>query len=61
MAAGIFNGDTGPLLSRLQKKRESGDYDDFFVVSNEEAAEQMKAAEYILGEVKKYLEAKYEM
>lgn len=61
VATGIFNGETGRLLSRLQKKRESGDYDDFFVVSNEEAAEQMKAAECILGEVKKYLEIKYEM
>ena len=43
------------MLARLQKKRETSDYDDFYIASNEEAAEQMEAAGNILEAIKAYL------
>ena len=42
------------------RKRESGDYDDFFVVSREEAEEQLQSAETVLKAVHQYLEMKQE-
>ena len=55
VAAGIFPREIGRLLARLQKKRETSDYDDFYIASNEEAAEQMEAAGNILEAIKAYL------
>lgn len=56
VATGIFQNTTGRLLSRLQKKRETSDYDDFFIASYEEAKEQLEAAKSIVDEVITYLE-----
>ncbi|MBQ8199758.1 MAG: hypothetical protein IJZ76_10085 [Lachnospiraceae bacterium] len=39
----------------MQRKRENSDYDDFFVASLEETEKQLEAAEYIIGEIQKYL------
>lgn len=49
VAAGAFPKETGRLLARLQKRRETSDYDDFYIASHEEAVEQMEAAEKILS------------
>lgn len=55
VAQGIFSRETGRLLARLQKKREASDYDDFYIASHDEAAEQINAAGDILKEIKVYL------
>ena len=60
VASGIFERNVGKRLARLQKKRESGDYDDFFIVSREEAEEQLQSAETVLKAVHQYLEMKQE-
>lgn len=57
VATGYFQGSIGHLLARLQKKRETSDYDDFFIASYKEAREQLEAAENILREIKKFIES----
>lgn len=58
VATGIFSRETGRLLARLQRKRETSDYDDFYIASHEETMEQIQAANIILGEIKVYLKEK---
>lgn len=48
IASGMYEKEIGRLLSRLQKKRENSDYDDFYIASKEEAADQIKFAEQIV-------------
>ena len=55
VATNIFDKEIGRKLSKLQKKREASDYDDFFVASIEEAREQLDMAEVITAIVEKYL------
>lgn len=55
VASGNIERTIGKLLSRLQKKRETSDYDDFFVASKEEALEQIEAAKLILSAMKEYI------
>ena len=50
----------GKRLARLQKKQESSDYDDFFLVSQTEAVEQVESAEAILEAINMYLKEKQE-
>lgn len=50
-----FDRMVGRLMGRLQKKRESSDYDDFYIASKQEACEQIEAAEYIIEEIQSYL------
>lgn len=56
VAGDIFPRELGRCLGRLKQKRETSDYDDFYVASMEEAQEQIQAAEFILGNIKCYLE-----
>lgn len=58
VAAGIFKREIGKFLGRLKRKRESSDYDDFFIASHDEALEQYEAAEMIVSDVQGYLEEK---
>ena len=58
VATEIFPKNVGKKLGRLQKKRETSDYDDFYLVSKEEAKEQLEGTEYIINEVEKYLKNK---
>ncbi len=58
VAVGILPRELGRLLARLQKKRETSDYDDFYIASQEEAREQIQAAEKILSGIKAYLQEK---
>ena len=46
----------GRMLSRLQKKRESSDYDDFYSASFDEAREQLESAKQIVNEIEKYID-----
>lgn len=48
IASGVYEKEIGRLLSRLQKKRENSDYDDFYIASKEEAEDQIKFAEQIV-------------
>lgn len=48
VASGMYEKEIGRLLSRLQKKRENSDYDDFYIASKEEAEDQIKFAEQIV-------------
>ena len=56
IASGDIEGTVGRLLSRLQRKRETSDYDDFFVSSYEEASEQIRSAKEIIKAVKEYID-----
>ena len=58
VATEIFLKESGRGLVRLQRKRETSDYDDFYVASVEEAQEQIDVAVKIVDEVKKYLQEK---
>jgi uncharacterized protein (UPF0332 family) len=53
-----FPREVGRKLANLQQKRENGDYNDFFVASRDETQKQYEAAEYIIGEVRKYIGGK---
>lgn len=55
VASCLFENAVGKRLARLQKKRESSDYDDFFLVSQNEAVEQVESAEFILAAIHLYL------
>ncbi len=42
----------------MKQERETSDYDDFYIASAADATEQYAAAEFIITEVKKYLDGK---
>ena len=58
VATGVFEKELGRRLGRLKKKRETSDYDDFYVASYSEASEQYEAAELIVKNVQEYLKKK---
>lgn len=58
VATDIFDREIGKRLGRLKRKRETSDYDDFYVASCEEAEEQYKAAELIVKCVRNFLKEK---
>ena len=53
---GIFDTRHSQIISLLFDIRTDSDYDDFFTLSRNEAAEQIKNAEFFLNSVKAYLE-----
>ena len=53
---GIFSKEISKKISRAQEVRHASDYDDFYIVSVEEAKEQLETAEEVVGMVEKYLE-----
>lgn len=55
VATDIFEKEIGRKLGRLKQKRETSDYDDFYIAYADEAIEQYKAAEQIIEAVKAYL------
>lgn len=55
VATGIFEKAIGKRLAHLQQKRESSDYDDFYIASKEEAEEQYEAAKDIIQTIRNYL------
>ena len=52
IATEVYDKEIGRNLSRLQKKRESSDYDDFVIASKEEAEEQLQAAQSIIDAIR---------
>ena len=55
VAADIFPRDMGRKLGKLKQKRETSDYDDFYIASLEEAQEQIAAVVEIIKNVKSFL------
>lgn len=56
VATDIFSREIGKKLGRLKQERETSDYDDFYIASAVDATEQYAAAEFIITEVKQYLD-----
>ena len=56
VATDIFTREIGKKLGRLKQERETSDYDDFYIASAADATEQYAAAEFIITEVKQYLD-----
>ena len=56
VAPDIFPREIGKKLGRLKQERETSDYDDFYIASAADATEQYAAAEFIITEVKQYLD-----
>lgn len=52
---GIFPKEISKKISRAQEIRHASDYDDFYIVSIEDAKEQLETAEEVVGMVAKYL------
>ena len=52
---GPISREIGRKLGRLKQYREEGDYEDFTVVTEEEAKEQIEAAAEIISAIRKYL------
>lgn len=53
---GSFEIKLSQIISVLFDTRTDSDYDDFFVISKADVAEQIENAEYFLSEIKKYLD-----
>lgn len=53
---GIFPKEISKKISRAQEIRHASDYDDFYMVSVEDAKEQLKAAKEVVDMVEKYLD-----
>lgn len=53
--SGKFDKKLGKYLSNLKEDRESGDYEIFSAIDQEEAEVAVKEAEVFVGEMKKYL------
>ena len=55
---GIFDAELSKIISVLSDSRNDSDYDDFFIVSKEEVAEQIKDAELFLEKIKEDVSTK---
>lgn len=53
---GIFHKEISKKISRAQEIRHASDYDDFYIVSAEDAEEQLRTAEEVVVLVERYLE-----
>ncbi|KJS88772.1 MAG: hypothetical protein JM58_00400 [Peptococcaceae bacterium BICA1-8] len=56
---GQFEKEIYSIITSAYKIREKSDYDDFFIVSKEDAEEQLKNAGYFLEITKEFLDKKY--
>ena len=59
--SGIFDKSFSKLIDSAYRLREKADYQDFYIVSEKEAIEQIQKAETILKTVEEYLEKKWDM
>lgn len=55
VATGNFPKEIGRKIARLQQKREKSDYDDFYIATKEEAAEQISSTRNVIDAVQAYL------
>ena len=56
---GVFDASLSGLISELFDVREGSDYNDFFIVSKADTAEQVQSAGTFLAAVETYLRTKY--
>ena len=54
---GIFSKEISRKISRAQEVRHASDYDDFYIVSGDDAKEQLGTAREVVDMVDKYLES----
>lgn len=54
---GIFSKEISRKISRAQEVRHASDYDDFYIVSVDDAKEQLGSAREVVDMVDKYLES----
>ena len=52
---GIFPKEMSKKINRAQEIRHASDYDDFYIVSVEDAKEQLETANYVVDMIEKYL------
>lgn len=52
---GIFPKEISKKISRAQEVRHASDYDDFYIISVDEAKEQVEAAKEVVEMIEKYL------
>ena len=52
----IFPREIGRKIGQAEEIRHASDYDDFYIASAADATEQYAAAEFIITEVKQYLD-----
>lgn len=51
--------ELSPVIDGLVEIRQGSDYDDFYVISKEEVAEQLENSKRFISEVEKFLKTKY--
>ena len=56
---GVFDASLSGLISELSDVREGSDYNDFFIVSKVDTAEQVQSTGTFLAAVASYLRTKY--
>lgn len=56
MHTGIFPKEISRKISRAQEVRHASDYDDFYIISVEEAKEQLETAKEVIEMVEEYLQ-----
>lgn len=57
VATGKFDREMGKRIGRLKTMREECDYDDFYVIEQDEVLEQLRTAEIVIGAVRHYMES----
>lgn len=57
---GVFGADMSVIISKLLLARTNSDYDDFYVVSKEDAIIQFHSAEKFVGIIENYIKTKSE-
>lgn len=57
--SGVFSSELSTIISALFDIRTESDYDDFYIISKEEVAQQIKNAELFLTAIKEYLTDNY--
>lgn len=56
---GVFSTELSRIIDSLKDVRQSSDYDDFYLISKEEIAEQVEDAEFFVNAVSGYLAERY--
>ena len=55
----VFSREVSKMISSAYRLREKADYQDFYIVTIEEADEQIRKADIVINVISEYLNAKY--
>ena len=55
----MFSREISKIISSAYRLREKADYQDFYIVSIEEADKQIKKADIVINAISEYLNEKY--